>query len=59
MGKRKITEEEIEAARTPKGGFTAARLEQWGVPWPPPPGWKKRLIAEGVETIPDDQESLF
>lgn len=48
---RKITEAEIEAARTPKGGWTKAQLEVWGVPWPPPPGWKKRLIAAGLEPL--------
>lgn len=39
-----ITEEEINAAMTPKGGFTRAQLASWGVPWPPPKGWKESLI---------------
>lgn len=39
------TEAEIEAARTAKGGWTKAQLAKWGVPWPPPKGWKQRLIA--------------
>lgn len=38
--------EEIEAARTPAGGWTKDQLAQWGVPWPPPKGWKRKL-AEG------------
>lgn len=42
-----ITIEEIEAARTPAGGWTKAQLAQWGVPWPPPKGWIKRLLAAG------------
>jgi hypothetical protein len=25
-------------------GFTAKQLGKWGVPWPPPAGWKKALI---------------
>lgn len=37
-------EEQIEAAKTPKGGWTKAQLAAWGVPWPPPKGWKKALI---------------
>lgn len=37
--------EEIEAARTPRGGFTRAQLAEWGVPWPPPRAWRDRLAA--------------
>ena len=40
----KVTAEEIEAARSPSGGFTKAQLAKWGVPWPPPRGWKERLV---------------
>lgn len=39
------TAEEIEAGRSPAGGFTKAQLAKWGVPWPPPSGWKEALIA--------------
>jgi hypothetical protein len=41
--KRQVTSAEIEAAQTPNGGWTRAQLAVWGVPWPPPRGWKKRL----------------
>ena len=41
----RLTEAEIEAGQTEKGGFTRAQLEEWGVPWPPPKGWKEALIA--------------
>lgn len=37
------TREEIDAARTPKGGWTREQLAKWGVPWPPPKGWRKAL----------------
>lgn len=40
-----MTREEIEAGRTPKGGFTKAQLAEWGVPWPPPAGWMDALLA--------------
>lgn len=40
-----MTEEEIEAGKSPAGGFTKAQLAQWGVPWPPPKGWRKALIT--------------
>ena len=39
-----LTAEEIEAARTSRGGWTRQQLAVWGVPWPPPKGWKQRLI---------------
>lgn len=43
-----ITNEEISAARTEKGGFTAKTLAEWGVPWPPPSGWRKTIVAHGI-----------
>lgn len=48
----RLTLDEIEAAKTEKGGWTKATLEGWGIPWPPPRGWKDKLI-EGFEA-PDD-----
>lgn len=44
MNKR-LTHAEIEAARTEKGGWTKAQLAKWGLPWPPPRGWKDRLAG--------------
>lgn len=35
--------EQIEAARTPAGGWTRTTLASWGVPWPPPKGWRDGL----------------
>lgn len=40
-----MTREEIEAGRSPKGGFTKEQLSKWGVPWPPPKGWVGTLLA--------------
>jgi len=41
----RVPREEIEACRTPAGGysFTRERLASWGVPWPPPAGWRRAL----------------
>ncbi len=48
-----VTAADIEAAKTPKGAWTRETLAAWGVPWPPPSGWKQRLIAgEAVEPAP-------
>ena len=43
------TEQEIMDARTAKGGWTKETLKQWGISWPPPKGWKKRLLEERRE----------
>lgn len=50
----KLTAEQIDAAKSPKGGWTRATLAQWGVPWPPPSGWRKALIAGAAigEVVP-------
>lgn len=37
------TPDEMRAAQTAYGGWTAETLASWGVPWPPPAGWKKGL----------------
>ncbi len=46
------TAAQIEAARTPKGGWTKATLAGWGVSWPPQKGWRDRLIAEAENAPP-------
>ncbi len=38
----------IDDSRTEKGGFTKASLEKLGVPWPPPKGWRKKLIRDSL-----------
>jgi hypothetical protein len=42
-------EDEIVASRTPAGGWRKSTLAKWGVPWPPPRGWRKALaqMCEG------------
>jgi len=36
--------QEVEAAATERGGWTREQLAEWGVPWPPPKGWKAELL---------------
>lgn len=48
MRSAEISEEEILAKRTPQGGWTRDVLAAWGVPWPPPRGWKLTLLRHGV-----------
>lgn len=40
----KLTEEQIEAGKSPKGGWTKKQLASWGVQWPPPKGWREKLL---------------
>jgi hypothetical protein len=35
--------EEVYQAQTVNGGWTRDTLARWGVPWPPPKGWRRRL----------------
>lgn len=40
-----VPDSEIVAAMTPKGGWKATQLAEWGVPWPPPRGWREKLVS--------------
>lgn len=40
----RLTKEQIEAGRSGRGGWTKRQLAQWGVPWPPPRGWRQALL---------------
>jgi very-short-patch-repair endonuclease len=48
------TREDLEAARTPAGGYLRSSLEAWGIPWPPPKGWAKGLLRD--QDIPSDAQ---
>jgi hypothetical protein len=43
-GLPRVSLEEIEAGRSQAGGYTRAQLAKWGVPWPPPAGWRRALL---------------
>jgi ribonuclease HI len=45
----RVTLAEIEAAKSPKGGWTRAQLHAWGIAWPPTSGWKSLLT--GIEHV--------
>lgn len=47
------TEAEIDAAKTERGGWDRATLAGWGVPWPPPKGWRKQLIEGKIQPPAD------
>lgn len=43
-----LTEEIIEAARTPNGGFTKSQLAAIGVAWPPPQDWINEKVGTTI-----------
>lgn len=51
--KRKYTPREIEVVMRPsaRGGWTREQLRKLGVPWPPPKGWRKAILA--TAPLPD------
>jgi len=50
------TREQIEAGRTPRGGWSRRQLAEWGVSWPPPHGWKQTLeqVADSAASADGD-----
>ncbi len=45
----------IMKAQTANGAWTRKQLAAWGVPWPPPKGWKTKLEA-GPQLPPEPVE---
>ena len=41
-------EEDIKRLRTGRGGWTRKQLAGLGVPWPPPKGWKNKLLGKKI-----------
>lgn len=48
----KITKEYLESLKTEKGGYTKETLAKLGVSWPPPKGWKKKLLEKNAQQTP-------
>lgn len=44
----KVSKELLEALKSENGGYTRETIEGLGVPWPPPKGWKRRLLKGWV-----------
>lgn len=45
--------DEVDAARSPAGGWSKAQLAAWGVPWPPPKGWRAELVRRWQDAQPN------
>ena len=52
MTEKRVTLEEVLAARTPRGGWTKKELAEWGIDWPPATGWIKRLTGDPAASAP-------
>lgn len=48
--------EEVEAASTSGCGWTAARLAEWGISWPPDKGWRQVLRERWYALHPDQRD---
>lgn len=35
--------EQVLEHRSARGGWTRLKLTEWGIPWPPPNGWRRHL----------------
>jgi hypothetical protein len=57
--KRPMSAEDIDRQRSPRGGWSRDILRRWGVPWPPPKGWRARLIQHGAPWRADEQPRTF
>lgn len=53
----RLTLAQIEAAKSPRGGWTRATLHGWGVAWPPANGWKD-LLTGGEQPDPAAQVKM-
>lgn len=52
----RLTAEEIEAGKTPRGGWPRKQLAAWGVPWPPPKGWRRALLDGRPIPVPGERK---
>jgi 5-methylcytosine-specific restriction endonuclease McrA len=43
-----ISAADIHARMTSKGGFSVKTFTEWGVPWPPPKGWRRTILDHGI-----------
>lgn len=46
--------QKIDRLESGNGGWTKAALKELDVPWPPPKGWRKRLLKDADSTQPEN-----
>lgn len=55
MREVEVTDEFLRMNTTSRGQWTAAQLAVLGVPWPPPNGWKKRVLGMKISAHTADE----
>ncbi len=43
-----VNKELLAISATASGGYTRTQLEALGVAWPPPKGWKRRVVGRRI-----------
>jgi hypothetical protein len=46
-----VTEQWLKQHATARGGYTKCQLEIIGVGWPPPTGWKARVVGNAIGAV--------
>ena len=54
-----VTRELIERLKTKNGGWTKSTLKLLGVPWPPPKGWKNKLLQGQESDYPEPRLAIL
>lgn len=50
-----ITDELIEAGKSARGGWSREQLRLLGIPWPPPAGWKRKVLGARIRADSAEQ----
>jgi len=50
----KITLELLERLKSKRGGYTRNALQLLGVSWPPPRGWRRKLVNEAKQNMAEE-----
>ena len=59
MTTRPLTDALISEVATARDGFTREQLGILGIGWPPPKGWRQRIVAEGRSLTAEEVEDLY
>lgn len=51
-----VSNADIEAAKSSAGGWKRSKLQELGVPWPPPKGWRQKLIENHSKLAQPEME---
>jgi len=58
-GQQTVTNELIASIATKQCGWSKRQLQLLGVGWPPPSGWRQRLVTEGRSLSAEEVKALY